>query len=205
MPRNTKIFDAIVIKYRNALQRRIKERKREMAKDVNTHFFLYRALGIKPEECSKIDIYQNVGRLVYKYAGAMLEELAVTAINQFVGGKKIRIPNKISTDPKKFEIDCFVRKDNKAHEIKWRDATTDGDHIKKEHNKILAILKAKMKPVRIMFFMPERQQAIKIQRKVISLYNQSGEAHIGPAAWKYIKDYTGVDLLAILKKSARTK
>jgi hypothetical protein len=39
----------------------------------------------------------------------------------------IRIPNTLGQHPKAFEIDCLVGSD--AIEIKWRDATTDGDHI----------------------------------------------------------------------------
>ena len=204
MNKNKKMFKEIVDKYRTKIQAKIKERKKEMLQDENTHFLLYQALGITPDESLKIDVYQNIGRFVYKYAGAMLEDLASTAIANFVGGKKIKIKNNISTDPKTFEIDCYVMKDNKAHEIKWRDATTDGDHIKKEHNKIMAIIKSGMTPVRIMFYMPQRTQAIRIQKKVIALYKEHGEAYVGQDAWNYIKTYAKVDLLKILQDLAKS-
>lgn len=51
-----------------------------------------------------------------------------------------------------------------AIEIKGRDATTDGDHITKEHTRIKAIKNAGFIPIRIMFYYPNRQQAIKIQQ-----------------------------------------
>lgn len=170
-----------------------------MGADDNSHYLLYTALGIEESEHAKIDIYQNVGRFVYKYAGAMLEKLAVAAIAASVGGESIRIENTVSLNPKTFEIDCYTPSDNRAHEIKWRDATTDGDHVRKERDKIKAILQKKMIPIRVMFYMPQREQAKNIQEKVIALYREHGKAFIGPDAWNYIKEYTGYDLLKIFK------
>ncbi|GAI58081.1 unnamed protein product, partial [marine sediment metagenome] len=114
-----------------------------------------------------------------------------------------RIPNTISQSPKNFEIDFFVKPDNKAHEIKWRDATTDGDHVRKEHNKIQCIKKAGMIPVRVMYYMPNRKQAIRIQERVISVYREYGEAHIGKEAWDYIRNYTGFDLYTHLYQKTK--
>jgi len=51
-----------------------------------------------------------------------------------------------------------------ALEIKWRDATTDGDHITKEHTRMQAVCDAGYKPVRVMFYYPNRDQAVRIQR-----------------------------------------
>ena len=48
---------------------------------------------------------------------------------QYPNGTKAKIDNTIGLRPKKFEIDFFNKND--ALEIKWRDATTDGDHITK--------------------------------------------------------------------------
>ncbi|WP_308254985.1 ApaLI family restriction endonuclease [Geminocystis sp. GBBB08] len=53
---------------------------------------------------------------------------------------------------------------NDAIEIKWRDATTDGDHITKEHTRIKAIENHGYKPIRVMFYYPQREQAINIQQ-----------------------------------------
>jgi len=194
-----KIFEEIILEHRTKIAEKIKERKQAMGRDDNSHYLLYKALGIEESEHAKIDIYQNIGRFVYKYAGAMLEKLAVAAIAASVGGESIRIQNMVSTNPKTFEIDCYTPSDNRAHEIKWRDATTDGDHIRKEKDKVKAILQKKMIPVRVMFYLPQRAQAKKIQEKIVALYREKGKAFIDSDAWSYIKEYTGYDLLAILK------
>lgn len=91
-----------------------------------------------------------------------------------------------------------------AFEIKWRDATTDGDHITKEHTRLRAIADAGYKPVRIMFYYPNREQAIRIQQTLETLYaGVKGEYYHGEAAWNCVKQYTGVDLKAILESIAR--
>ena len=45
--------------------------------------------------------------------------------------QKVILTNSIDNSPKTIEIDCLAN--NKAYEIKWKDATTDGDHINKEN------------------------------------------------------------------------
>ena len=104
--------------------------------------------------------------------------------------------------PKTIEIDCLIGTD--ALEIKWRDATTDGDHITKEHTRIRVIADAKYTPIRVMFFYPNRTQAIRIQQALETLYKGvGGKYFFGDSAWKYVKDRTEVDLLGILKKLAK--
>ena len=44
----------------------------EMVDDDTSHFLLYRVLGVSDEEGRLIDVYQNKGRFLYKYAGAFL-------------------------------------------------------------------------------------------------------------------------------------
>jgi hypothetical protein len=39
-----------------------------------SHFLIYCALGVTAKEGRMIDIYQNIGRFLYKYAGSFLEE-----------------------------------------------------------------------------------------------------------------------------------
>lgn len=91
-----------------------------------------------------------------------------------------------------------------AIEIKWRDATTDGDHITKEHTRIQAIVDAGYKPIRVMFYYPNRSQAVRIQRTLETLYTGvKGHYYFGDAAWKYVKARTGVDLFAILNTLAK--
>ncbi|EDN66516.1 restriction endonuclease [Beggiatoa sp. PS] len=82
-------------------------------------------------------------------------------LHAFPDSGSVRIENTLGVKPKTFEIDCLTEQD--AIEIKWRDATTDGDHITKEHTRIKVIANAGYKPIRIMFYYPNRQQAIRIQ------------------------------------------
>jgi hypothetical protein len=112
------------------------------------------------------------------------------------------VPNTQGKRPKMFEIDCVLNRD--AIEIKWRDATTDGDHIAKEHTRIQAIADAGFTPIRVMFYYPNRDQAMKIQKTLETLYRGvSGQYYYGETAWRFVRDRTGVDLLAILTKLAK--
>ena len=109
-----------------------------MQNDDLSHYMIYRVLGINEEEGNLIDLYQNKGRLLYRSAGSFLEEVAILCFQRkFSSAQKKTIPNNQGTRPKTFEIDCLI--DKKAHEIKWREATTDGDHIAKEHDRVKAI------------------------------------------------------------------
>ena len=55
-------FLKIVMRYREDLQKKIKERKNEMKEDDNAHYIVYNALGFTSEEGYQIDYQQNVGR-----------------------------------------------------------------------------------------------------------------------------------------------
>ena len=106
--------------------------------------------------------------------------------------------------PKTFEIDCLV--DGEALEIKWRDATTDGDHITKEHTRIKNIKNAGYKPIRIMFYYPNRKQAIQIQETLKTIYaGVGGEYYFGQDAWNIVKKKTSIDLLNILEQIAKKR
>ena len=91
-------------------------------------------------------------------------------------------------------------------EIKWRDATTDGDHITKEHSRMKAIQGSGLQPIRVMFYYPNRTQAIPIQETLKTLYDAVGGLYFaGDDSWKFIQAETGIDLLAILRKIARER
>ncbi len=192
-------------KYSKELNKKIKERLIEMQEDDTSYYLIYRVLGISNKEGKLIDEYQNKGRFLYKYAGSFLEEAAILCFkHKFPSGKKVKIKNTLGTRPKQFEIDLLS--ESKAHEIKWRDATTDGDHITKEHTRVKVIKNAGYTPVRIMFYYPQREQAQKIQQTLETLYKGvDGEYYYGDSAWKYIQKYTGVDLLNILEEIAKSR
>ena len=192
-------------KYAIELKKQVDVRIEEMKGDDTSHYLLYRVLGVTNEEGHLIDLYQNKGRFLYKYAGAFLEEAACTCIkHKYPDASKVMIPNTLGSRPKTFEIDCLVNEF--AHEIKWRDATTDGDHITKEHTRVKVIKEKGYIPIRVMFYYPQRTQAKKIQETLETLYKGiGGQYYYGDTAWEYIKDITGIDLLGILEKIAYSR
>ena len=189
-------------RYAAELKRSIDARVAEMEHDDRSHVLIYQVLGVSESEGKQIDVYQNKGRFLYKYAGSFLEEAAKLCFKaKFPESGSVRVPNTRGSSPKLFGVDCLVGSD--ALEIKWRDATTDGDHITKEHTRIQAVGDAGYKPVRVMFYYPNREQAMRIQQTLESLYKSvHGEYYYADAAWAYVMRRTGVDLLGILKELA---
>ena len=206
MNRNiNQIIKELADDYMCKLKKQVSVRMSEMKNDDTSHWLVYRVLGVSDDEGKLIDEYQNKGRFLYKYAGSFLEEAAMLCFKyKFPKASKFMIPNKDGVRPKNYEIDCLVGKI--AYEIKWRDATTDGDHITKEHNRVKSIREAGYEPYRIMFYYPLREQAIKIQKTLETLYKGIGGKYIyGDAAWGYIKEVTGVDLLGVLQTIAKER
>ena len=195
----------LALDYSNRLLIAIDSRTEEMLADDISHYLIYRVLGISFSEGQKIDLYQNKGRFLYKYAGSFLEQATKKCFeHSFPESGGIRIPNTRGQRPKTFEIDCLVGND--ALEIKWRDATTDGDHITKEHNRIKVIADAGYIPIRVMFYYPNRQQAMRIQQTLETLYQGiGGHYHYGDGAWEYVRERTGVDLKAIFEQIANER
>lgn len=196
---------ALADEYARKLKKKVDLRVEEMKEDDNSHYLIYQIFGVTVEEGKTIDLYQNKGRFLYQYAGSFLEEAAAICIkHKYPYSRKEIITYTHGNRPKKFEIDCLV--DNLAHEIKWRDATTDGDHISKEYNRVQAIYEKGYIPVRIMFYYPQREQAIRIQQQLEIYYiNIGGKYYYGDRAWQYIREYTGIDLLEILEKIAKSR
>lgn len=191
--------------YSTNLKGKIEARKEEMKADDNSHYLIYRVLGITTLEGQLIDAYQNTGRFLYKYAGSFLEDAATLCFNyKFPDGIKTKVENTIGQRPKTFEIDFL--NGNDALEVKWRDATTDGDHITKEHTRVQVIKGYGYKPIRVMFYYPQREQAIRIQETLKTLYTGvEGEYYGGDEAWDFLKQYTGIDLKEILTEIANER
>lgn len=192
----------IANEYSEKLNQKISERRIEMKLDDTSHYMIYKVLGISFDEGILIDEYQNTGRFLYKYAGSFLEEVASLCLF-FANseGMKTVVQNTHGQKPKTFEID-FLNK-NDAIELKWRDATTDGDHITKEHTRVKVIKEHGYTPVRVMFYAPQREQAIKIQETLKTLYDGvGGEYYSADDAWNYLKKVSGYDLKSILEEIA---
>jgi hypothetical protein len=206
MPTIDDDIKALADRYSRVLQEKIEARTEEMQADDNAHYLVYRVLGIAEEEGRRIDNYQNTGRFLYKYAGSFLEEATLLCLqSKFPEGiSHEKIENTLGQRPKTFEIDFLNNTD--AIEIKWRDATTDGDHITKEHTRVKVIKAHGFTPLRIMFYYPQREQAIRIQETLKTVYlGVEGVYYGGDAAWDFIKDYSGVDLKRILTDIANGK
>lgn len=188
--------------YAERLRKAIEGRIAEMQVDDVSHYLVYRVLGIAYEEGRLIDVYQNKGRFLYKYAGSFLEEATKLCFKEvFPDSGSLKIPNTRGQRPKTFEIDCLVG--NEALEIKWKDATTDGDHITKEHTRIQVISDAGYTPIRVMFYYPNRIQAIRIQETLATLYEGiGGKYYHGDNAWLFVKEKTGIGLKEVLEQIA---
>ena len=189
--------------YSLRLKKQIDGRVAEMEEDDRSHALIYKVLGVTDEEGKLIDVYQNKGRFLYKYAGSFLEEATkLCFLETFSESGSVRVLNTLGKRPKTFEIDCLEGQN--AIEIKWRDATTDGDHITKEHMRIKVISEAGYTPIRVMFFYPNRTQAMRIQQTLETLYEGiGGYYYYGDSAWDYVKERTGLDLKKELEGIAR--
>jgi hypothetical protein len=188
--------------YATNLNSKIASRNEEMKADDNSHYLIYRVPGITTTEGQLIDEYQNTGRFLYKYAGSFLKDAASLCLKfkNIDGGKEL-VENNQGQRPKTFEIDFLDG--NNAIEIKWRDATTDGDHITKEHTRVKSIESHGYVPIRVMFYYPQREQAIRIQATLKTIYEGlKGQYYGGEEAWEFIKKYSGYDLKEILTKIA---
>lgn len=53
----------IIMRYKEELQKKIKEREEEMKQDNTDHYLIYNALGFTSKEGYQIDFQQNVGAL----------------------------------------------------------------------------------------------------------------------------------------------
>lgn len=201
MPTKQKIKN-LANQYADRLKKAIDSRVDEMLVDDVSHYLIYQVLGIQETEGHLIDIYQNKGRFLYKYAGSFLEEASKLCFKEaFPDSGSLRIPNTRGQRPKTFEIDCLVGND--ALEIKWKDATTDGDHITKEHTRIQVIADAGYTPIRVMFYYPNRKQAVRIQETLATLYEGIGGHYFyGNSAWDFVRTKTDIDLKAILEEIA---
>ncbi len=96
-------------KYATNLKARVDQGVKEMESDDNSRYLIHRVLGVTGQEGNLIDVYQNKGRFLYKYAGSFLEEAAkLCFLERYPESGSIRIPNTPGQRPKTFEIDCLV-------------------------------------------------------------------------------------------------
>src|SRR5271167_3467199 len=105
-------IQALADRYAAELKKNIDDRVAEMEQDDHSHFLIYQVLGVSESEGKLIDVYQNKGRFLYKYAGSFLEEAAKLCFkHKFADSGSVRMPNTLGQRPKTFEIDCLVGTD----------------------------------------------------------------------------------------------
>jgi hypothetical protein len=103
---------ALAYRYAAELKRNIDERVAGMEQDDRSHVLIYQVLGIGQEEGKLIDVYQNKGRFLYKYAGSFLEEAAKLCFKaKFPDSGSVRVPNTQGKKPKLFGVDCLIGSD----------------------------------------------------------------------------------------------
>lgn len=192
----TKLAD----RYAAEMQRQIAARRQALQVDDTSHYLVYQVLGLSLTDGEAIDLYQNIGRFLYTYAGKLIERATQLCFQaSFPEAKAATVPNPSGKRPKTFGIDCLLAGD--AYEIKWRDATTDGDHILKERDRIWAVAAAGYRPIRLMYYYPNRTQARKVQAAIAEAYAAVGGLYYSEQnAWQHVKERTGTDLKAIFEE-----
>ena len=70
------VIEELANAYSSQLNARVTKRAEEMKTDNKDHYLVYRVLGISNREGDLVDLYQNKGRFLYKYAGSFLEDAA---------------------------------------------------------------------------------------------------------------------------------
>ena len=189
----------IIEEKQNIVEYNISEKTSIMDKFDNPHHLIY-SLFLSPEEVKKMEYYWNLGRIISSNSGQMFDTLIKFLLSSFIPGKSTNINNP-NGHPKYFEIDHLDEHNKVAYEIKWRDAGTDGDHLKKEFNKVDAVIKLGYKPIRLTFFMPELEKSNYNQKRIIEYYKKmGGESYTGGDAFDYIKNLTGHDLKELFDK-----
>jgi hypothetical protein len=183
---------------KNNLGSKIKQRTIDMdSEDPDSHI-LFKLLGFDKEESKKIDLYHNIGRLVYRSSADLMEKIVIKLFETTKNATRLRLENPFPP-PQIFNIDAYVKSEKRAYEIKWKHATTDGDHVNKEMQKPKTIKKHGLIPIHLVFFTSERKNAISALDRIIKAYKSvDGEVYVGNDAFQHLHEYTGFDLKKFL-------
>lgn len=180
------------------LKAKIKKRNSELDSETPDSHQLFKILGFPQKEAKKIDKYHNIGRLLYRNSGTLMEEIVKHLLEITKNAETLQIPSHMSS-PTKFNIDASIDSEKRAYEIKWKHSTTDGDHVNKEVQKPKSLKQEGWTPVHLVFFTSDRQNAKDTLEKIKNSYlAEDGEVYIGKDAWKHLAEYTGFDLHEIL-------
>jgi hypothetical protein len=185
------------------MNHRMEERFLEMKEESKAHHLMFRVLGYSDAQATEIEEQEQRARFVYANAGKFADKsVRLCFTSAYPDAKTVNIPNPFGDKPKKFEIDVALA-NGEGIEIKWRDATTDGDHRNKEKSRVRAVADAGYKPIRVMLFDPNRDKAIKAQDELRRIYGEVGGEYLsGKDGFDFIRERTQVDYLGILQQIA---
>ncbi|MFU8806137.1 MAG: ApaLI family restriction endonuclease, partial [Bradymonadaceae bacterium] len=106
---------------------RIRERIIVLQQEEPDYYDLLEIFDLSAEEAALVDRYHNIGRLVFRNLGTIVEELTLLCLQSRVGGlRNATLKNTVSSSPSAFGIDWLYEERKIGYEIKWRYATTDG-------------------------------------------------------------------------------
>lgn len=176
------------------LHEAVRERTLELEAESPDYYKFLEILGFSIEESTTIDKYHNIGRIVFRHLGDILEKLALTVLTDTVGGvRKVKLPNKQGGTPKSFWIDWVYNK--RAYEVKWRYATTDGTTVNKEIAFVRQLYEDGYLPVFVTFYKPLREQPLACFNRICEAYrDHNGEVYSEQTAWSHIESISGFNL-----------
>ncbi len=189
---------AIVAKYSQQSQRRIAESLSHLREFETEHQWMLELAGAPLSEIARMEKAHQSLRIIYRAAGSIMEESVKACLSNLNGYRPSqKFENLIGNRPKQHEVDCLVGQN--AYEIKWRDATTDGDHKSKEIERIKNIIEHGLTPTRLMFFIPQNPGAAKIQKGLRKAYEDlGGHYYCGKEAWDHVTEISGHNLREML-------
>lgn len=194
-----------IARVRSSFAAAVQRRRADLLQDANGHRMMTGALGVPDASLGSLDAAHNEARLLYRHCGNLAQTICgICFAAAFPGSGPRMIGNPVEgAKPRRYEID-WLMPTMEALEFKWRDATTDGDHVRKERARLSAVRKAGFVPVRIMLFQPERKAARKIQAALSMAYEAEGGVYLaGPEAFGFVHRRTGIDLASCLMEAGR--
>ena len=144
------------------------------------HYEMYQLLGMSHIDARSMEMQHRKQRIISANLGNLVESL--------IGKCMEKIDGCITQYPiQGYAID-FVY-DQKAVEVKLRETTTDGDHFKKEKQKVNLCESEGLVPIRLVMY----ESPKKIMNKYKSIYKEDN-LYVGKRAWDFVREETGFDL-----------
>jgi len=181
-------------KQKRLLLDKIKERSEELLTESPDYHNFLKLFGIEKEESILMDKYHNMGRIVFRHLGSILQDTTITLLMHTLGGQKsVKIRNRQGGTPREFIIDWLYEK--RAYQIKWRYATTDGTTVNKEIAFANQLGQDKHIPVFLVYYTSLRPQPLSCFHRIANAFlENNGEVYYQGKAWDHIREITKFDL-----------